>query len=177
LASGLTALLPGERSVAELAGADGARFLLTDRRVVYFGSGEAETAYASVRLEDVSCVVVARRPRDRRPLWWALLGVAGALGVWQVTSNAAFGGAAGAVVAAVSAGLFADYWFRPGGLTISFLSAGGGVSGPVDGKSSAQARGFAAQMEESRSNPRGLTDGPAPGGPASERPRPSYPAV
>lgn len=173
----LKTLLPGERSIAELAGADGAAFLLTDRRVVYFGSSEAETAYASVRLDDISGVEVARRPRDRRPLLWAVLGVAGAFGVWQVSSNPAIGAAAGAVVAAVSAGLFADYWFRPGGLAISFRSAGGGVSGPVDGKSSGPAEAFAAQVEESRLNPRGRTAWPAPDGPASEPPRPSYPGV
>jgi hypothetical protein len=177
LAPGLKALLPGERSIAELAGADGAAFLLTDRRVVYFGSSEAETAYASVRLDDVSGVEVARRPRDRRPLLWAVLGVAGAFGVWQVSSNPAVGAAAGAVVAAVSAGLFADYWFRPGGLAISFRSAGGGVSGPVDGKSSGPAQAFAAQVEESRLSARGRSAGPAPDGPASSPPRPSYPAV
>lgn len=177
LAPGLKALLPGERSVAELAGADGAAFLLTDQRVVHFGSREAETAYASVRLDDISGVVVARRPRDRRPLIWAVLGFAGAVGVWQVLSNSAVGAAAGAVVGAVSAGLFADYWFRPGGLAISFRSAGGVVSGPVDGKSSADAQAFAALVEESRCQPRDRSAGPAQVGRGGEPRRPSYPAL
>ena len=174
----LMALMPGEEAVAELPAVDGASFLLTDRRVVYTGGREEEAVYASVRAADITSVVLARRPRDRRAVIWAVAGFIAALGAWQVTSNETVGAVAGAVVGAISLGLLADYWFRPGGLVLRLHSAGGSAGGPVEARAAARAAEFAASVEEARaraSSPvaQAGAEKPAQG----EAPRRSYPAV
>jgi len=83
-------------------------------------------------------------------------------------------------VGVISIGLFADYWFRPGGIGLLFTSAGGTVRGEVEGKAAARAEAFVSQVEQLRSNPQQAVSSTA----TSSRPvgtepgvRPSYPAV
>lgn len=178
--AGLRDLMPGEAKVLDLPGPDGASFVLTDRRIIHYGGGEQEAFYTSMRLGDISSVALTRRARDRKSLLWGVLGAVGAVGVWQVSSNGNIGAIVGAVVGLISLGLFADYWFRPGGLGVLFTSAGGTVRGEVEGKAAARAEAFVSQAEQMRTNPQQA----APSAGTSSRPaaadsgvRPSYPAV
>ncbi|GEM_PF-731542 len=143
-------LLAGEELVATLPGEDGAFFRLTSQRVIYTGGQEDVTLYAAARLEDVVAVEMTRRPRDRRSAAWAALGLAAAIGVWQVSPNGSIGVAAGAVMGIISLGLLAAYWVRPSGLWLSFRASGAGVSGAVSGKHVARAPEFASMVQAAR---------------------------
>ncbi len=177
-AARLRDLISGETLVSDLPGTGGASFVLTDRRIIHYGGGEEETFYSSMRLGDISSVALTRRARDRKSLVWALLGAMGAVGVWQVSSNANVGAIAGAVVGVISLGLFADYWFRPGGTGLLFTSAGGRLRGEVGGKATARAEAFLSQVEQLRTKSEQATPSLAlPQIPAPQGVRPSYPAV
>ncbi len=144
------ALNQGEEPVLELAGVDGASFALTTQRVVYLGAGDGEAIYAAARLADISSVQLVRRPRDRRAVAWAVAGLIAAVGVWQVSTSSVVGAVTGGVVALISLGLLADYWFRPGGLVLHFQTAGGAIGGPVDSRGATMAKPFADRVEALR---------------------------
>ena len=153
-APGLLELLPAEETVRELQGADGGRFVLTDQRVIYTGGEASEAVFSSARLEDVTSVAMERRARERRSAVWGVVGLIAAIGVWQVTYSGTVGLIAGGVVGLISFALLADYWFRVPGVVLRFLTAGGGVAGPVDGGGVRGSEEFAAAAELARQEAR-----------------------
>ena len=104
-------LLPGERVISELEPGGGGYFQLTHARVIYNGGGgtDGATAYASVRLKDISSIQISRRPRARRSAAWGVVGLFSAIGVWQVTPDSTIGIGAAVTVALISLFLMADY--------------------------------------------------------------------
>ena len=142
-------LLPGERVISELEPGGGGYFQLTHARVIYNGGGgtDSATAYASVRLKDISSIQISRRPRARRSAAWGVVGLFSAIGVWQVTPDSTIGIGAAVMVALTSLFLMADYWVRPAGVFLEFRARGGTIAGEVGGKAS-NALAFARQVED-----------------------------
>ncbi len=172
-------LAQGESLLSELASAGGGTFVLTTRRVVYLGHGDGDTVRSSARLGDITSVTLTRLPRDRRPLVWAVLGFVASIGVWQVISSRQVGVLAGLIVAAVSAGLVADYWFRPAGLMLEFRTAGGTMSGPIRPKAFQQADEFLTAVEDLRnhSDEKGAVAAPAAVAATAAMTRPPHPPI
>ncbi len=170
-------LAPGEEDVlAEMQGSEGGRFILTDARVLYTGGANDSSLYASAQLGDVTAIEVSRRPRDRRSAWWGTLGLVAAVAVWQVTLPEVVGTIAGVVVGLLSLALLADYWLRPGGVSVIVHTPGGKVEGAVDGGRMADAEKFVKRLEQAR---REIKIGTAAGLPDAAPPqtRRSYPAI
>ena len=148
--TGPLALLPGEEWITETAGTGGARFILTDQRVLYAGGSEDQTISETARIADVGAVKLERRSRDGRSAVWGVMGFIAAFGVWQVTPNESVGAIAAAVVALVSIALLADYWFKRPGIMLTFQTPGGAVGGQVDSADAGAAEMFAARFEHQR---------------------------
>ncbi len=144
-------LLPGERVISDLDSDGGGYFQLTDSRVIFNGGGgpDSRAVYASVQLNDISSVQISRRPRARRSAAWGTAGLFSAIGVWQVTPDSTVGIVAAAAVALISLVLMADYWIRPAGVFLEFVTAGGKISGEIGGKAS-HALVFAREVENER---------------------------
>ena len=161
--NGPLALLPGEDWIAEAPGAGGARYVLTDRRVLYSGGSEDRIIAESARLTDVAAVRLERRSRDRRSAVWGVIGLLAAIAVWQVTRSESVGAIAAAVVGVVSIALLADYWLRRPGIMLTFLTPGGPLGGQVEDADAGAAVAFAAKFERQRAE---LTRRTRPGPPS-----------
>ena len=148
--SGPLAPLPGEELIAEAPGAGRARYVLTDRRVLYSGGSEDRIIAESARLTDVAAVRLERRSRDRRSAVWGVIGLLAAIAVWQVTRSESVGAIAAAVVGVVSIALLADYWLRRPGIMLTFLTPGGPLGGEVEDADAGAAQVFAAKFERQR---------------------------
>ncbi|MDA1279110.1 MAG: hypothetical protein O3B95_03590 [Chloroflexi bacterium] len=142
-------LLPGERIVSELSSTDTGRFQLTHARVIFTGGAEDTAIYFSSQLQDITSVVISRRPRARRSAGWGVVGLFAAIGVWQVTPSSTIGLTASAIVAVISLVLMADYWIRPAGVHIELHTTGGKIGGEVGGSASS-ALDFAREIEDAR---------------------------
>ena len=145
-----TGLLPGERLVAELDSKDDGNFKLTSSRVIYRGSSESTSVYASTQLKDITSVLVSRRPRARRSAAWGIVGLFAAIGVWQVTPDSTIGVAAAAAVALISLVLMGDYWIRPAGVHLELQTAGGNMIGGEVGGKTADAMRFTREVEDAK---------------------------
>ncbi len=62
---------------------DGGELLLTNHRLFLRGSLEAKNLFASIRLSEVETVSVVRVPKGRREIYWGIIGLLAALGIWQ----------------------------------------------------------------------------------------------
>jgi hypothetical protein len=143
-------LLPGERLVSELKSKDDGNFKLTTSRVIYQGSSDSTSVYASTQLRDVTSVLISQRPRARRSAVWGIVGLFAAIGVWQVTPDSTIGVAAAAAVALISLVLMADYWVRPAGVHLELQTTGGNtIGGEVGGKTSDAMR-FTTEVEDAK---------------------------
>ncbi len=145
---GLLDMLPGESEVLTAPGSGGARFILTNERILY--AGGASGGFAAARLSDVVAVKLDRRERDRRSAIWGFIGVLAAVGVWQVTRNETVGAVVGGVVGFIALVLLADYLFRMPGLVLRFVTPGGVVEGEVDNGDADAAEDLAARVESMR---------------------------
>lgn len=163
-AEGLLSLTPGERVIQSLDADGGARFFLTNRRIHFIGGHDGDAVYSTAHLKDVTTVEVTRRERERRSAWWGLIGVAAAIGVWQVTASDLVGNIAGAVVGAFAVALLLDYWLRPPGFVLRVHTAGGTVWGPVSKNAAPETEEFALRLEEAR---QAVLRASNPGGPYS----------
>ncbi len=145
---GLLDLLDGEEVELEAPGQGGARFVLTNQRLIHVG-GEG-SIFAAARLSDVVAVKLERADRDRRGAVWGFIGVLAAVGVWQVTRNEMAGAIAGAVVGFIALVLLADYAFRHPGLSLGVVTPGGPIGGAVDRRSAKAAGQLVARLEALR---------------------------
>ncbi len=143
-------MLQGEEPMAETPGAAGARFILTNLRVLYAGGSEDEVVFESARLTDVAAVRMERRSRDRRSAIWSIIGLLAAVGVWQVTRNESVGAIVAAIVGFVSIALLADYWLRRPGMMLTFLTPGGSIGGQVQDSDAEAAEEFVGKFERQR---------------------------
>ena len=148
--TGPLALLDGEERIAGTPGADGARFVLTNMRVLYAGGLEDRIIAESARLTEIVAVRLERRSRDRRSAVWGVIGLLAAVAVWQVTRSEAVGVIAAAVVGVVSIALLADYWLRRPGIMLTFLTPGGALGGQVEDADAGSAQAFASRFEQQR---------------------------
>jgi len=137
------ALLSGEKIVATLEGDDGARFFLTTARVLHSGGGTTFRRWSSAMIEAASGAELTSKPKDRSSLGWAVLGVLGALGIWQVSTNDIVGIGGGIVIGLISAALAIDYLFFDPGSQLLFHAGSGSVGGPVRDRDVPAAREFA----------------------------------
>ena len=161
--SGPFTMLQGEEQMAETPGAAGARFFLTNLRVLYAGGSEDNVVVESARLTDVVAVRMERRSRDRRSAIWSVIGLLAAVGVWQVTRNESVGAIVAAIVGFVSIALLADYWLRRPGMMLTFLTPGGPIGGQVQDSDAQAAEVFIGSLERQRAElSRRTTDLPAP---------------
>ncbi len=163
--SGPLALLPCEKWITETAGTGGARFILTDQRVLYAGGSEDQTISETARIADVGAAKLERRSRDRRSAVWGVIGLIAAVGVWQVTRNESVGAIAAVVVSVLSIALLADYWFRRQGIMLTFQTPGGPIGGQVDSADAGAAEVFAARFEQQRAE---LARRAGPGAPSRQ---------
>jgi hypothetical protein len=147
---GLLDLADDEKIVREVDSGDDGRFVLTSTRLIYQGRSAEGALFAAAAVEDVTSIEFGRRARDSRSAWWGVIGLLAAVAVWQVTTNENVGAVAGGVVAAISALLLADYWFRPPGLVLRFGTPGGAVEGAVSGKRMREAEEMAAEVQQLR---------------------------
>jgi len=142
-------LLPGERVISKLISNNDGGFELTHNRIIYTRDSRSTVVYSSIRIQDISSIQIFRRPRARRSAVWGIIGLFGAIGVWQVTPNSTPGIIAALAVALISLVLIADYWLRPDGVHIEFQTTAGKVSGEVGNKLS-EAVNFLQEVEDTR---------------------------
>ncbi len=154
-------MLHGEEPLAETPGAGGARFILTNLRVLYAGGTEDAVEFESARVTDVAAVRMERRSRDRRSAIWSVIGLLAAVGVWQVTRNETVGAVVAAIVGVVSIALLSDYWLRRPGMMLTFLTPGGAIGGQVQDSDAQAAEAFIGKFERQRAElSRRATDRP-----------------
>ena len=148
--AGPLTMLQGEEPLTETSGAGGARFILTNLRVLYTGGSEDAVEFESARLTDVAAVRMERRSRDRRSAIWSVIGLLTAIGVWQVTRNESVGAIVAAIVGFVSIALLADYWLRRPGMMMTFLTPGGPIGGQIQDSDAQAAEEFIGRLERQR---------------------------
>ena len=159
--AGPFSMLQGEEPMAETPGAGGARFILTNLRVLYAGGAEDAVVFESARLTEIAAVRMERRSRDRRSAIWSVIGILAAIGVWQVTRNESVGAIVAAIVGIVSIALLADYWLRRPGMMLTFLTPGGPIGGQVQDSDAQAAEAFVGKFERQRAElSRRATDRP-----------------
>ena len=115
----------GEHEVDTLHAENG-EFTLTDRRVIFNGTGTARTVLASIPLSEVSSARVDRIAKGNRSWIWIALGIAGTVGTWQLLDAGGwvrliFPG----IVAAATLILLAITLLAPPKLWFSIVSRGG----------------------------------------------------
>ena len=115
----------GEHEVATLNSENG-EFTLTNRRVIFNGTGTARTVLASIPLSEVSSARVDRLAKGNRSWIWIALGIAGTIGTWQLLDAGGwvrliFPG----IVAAATLILLAITLLSPPKLWFSIVSRGG----------------------------------------------------
>ena len=165
-------LADGERLLGGLEALNGHRFALTSQRVSYEGADDWSFAF----LTEITAVRIVGQPRDRRSLFWGIVGALAALGVWQIATNGTVAVVGGLVVGVVSALLLGDYFFRPPDLHLELQTGAGGLTGPVGRSRAAEAREFARLILQARSNSAGHGT-PAPARPSVPPPPRRYPVV
>ena len=115
----------GEHEIATLHAENG-EFTLTNRRIIFNGSGTARTVLASIPLSEVSSARVDRLAKGNRSWIWIALGIAGTIGTWQLLDAGGwvrliFPG----IVAAATLILLAITLLSPPKLWFSIVSRGG----------------------------------------------------
>lgn len=165
-------LADGERFIGGLEALNGHRFALTSQRVSYESTQDWSFAF----LTGITAVRIVSQPRDRRSLFWGIVGALAALGVWQIATNGTVALAGGLVVAAVSALLLGDYFIRAPDLRLELQAGAFGLAGPVRRARAGEAREFARLILQARSNSGGHSAPVAPR-PSVPPPPPRYPVV
>ncbi|MBT3942733.1 MAG: hypothetical protein HOF43_08470 [Chloroflexi bacterium] len=144
-------LTDGE-SVVDTLEVDGTdRFILTDMRVIYIGGDEDHRNWSFASLSEVTSVEVTRVSRERSSLYWGVLGLVAALGIWQVATNDTVGIVGGIVMAALGALLLWDYYLRTPPSRLLFHADGQPIGGPLSRSAEVGARSFGDSVFELKS--------------------------
>lgn len=145
-----SALAEGEQLLRELPLRNGGRFRLTTLRVLIEGPQRSEPLWAFAFLPNVVSVQLRPRQRDRRSLFWGLLGLIAAAGVWQVATNDTVGLVGGIVVALFSLALLGEFALRPPDLQLELSTGASALGETVDRDEAADAREFIRVFVEAR---------------------------
>lgn len=144
-------LIDGE-SVVDSLEVDGTdRFILTDMRVIYIGGDEDHRNWSFASVSEISSVKVTRVSRERSSLYWGVLGLVAAIGIWQVATNDTVGIVGGIVMAALGVLLLWDYYLRTPPSRLLFHADGQDIGGPLSRSSETGARSFGDRVFELKS--------------------------